>query len=95
MDSETPQDACLPDIYYLYVFPFSLYSIMARLTYAFGQTETKPNSERRGEQMRLVNKLVNLHRNENIAEQYLLSINPKGQVCCIDTLTHCVLCHVV
>lgn len=59
----------------LYIFPFSLYSIMARFTAALGAKSgeaTKPIS--------VEHRLVNVHQNENVAEWYLLSINPKGQV---------------
>jgi hypothetical protein len=62
--------------YCLYVFPFSLYSIMARFTLALGQSVSDHNRT-----VLITLRLVNLHRDENIAEDYLRSVNPKGQVC--------------
>lgn len=60
--------------YVLYVFPFSLYSIMVRFTLALGNTYYKPS---RG--LVVENRLVNLHEDEEMTEWYL-KINPKGQV---------------
>ena len=61
--------------YLIHVFPFSLYSIMARYTHTLGKlTSTNSYSIQVGV------KLVNLHRYENIAEDYMLWANPKGQV---------------
>jgi hypothetical protein len=57
----------------LYVFPFSLYSIMARLTAAFGAKHDPENAPR----IRM--RLVNLHRGEQVLESYL-KLNPKGEV---------------
>lgn len=62
------------DSYVMHIFPFSLYSIMARLTYAFAKI-TRTESK-----IIIVNELVDLHRDENISEEFLLHINPKGQV---------------
>lgn len=59
----------------LYIFPFSLYSIMARFTAALGAS-TVPGTRA----IIIEPRLVNLHRNESIAERYLLELNPKGQV---------------
>ncbi|KAI0129753.1 hypothetical protein BJ170DRAFT_617442 [Xylariales sp. AK1849] len=57
----------------MYIFPFSLYSIMARFTAVLGAMT--------GESTKIIkNRLVNLHGDENIEEWYLLSVNPKGQV---------------
>ena len=64
--------------YALHIFPFSLYSIIARFTYALGR-KSASNTGNGG--VKIENKLVNLHRDENIAEEYLLMVNPKGQVC--------------
>jgi len=61
--------------YLLHVFPFSLYSIMARFTHALGKV-TSTNSC----SIQIEVKLVNLHLDENIAEEYLRWVNPKGQV---------------
>lgn len=58
----------------LHIFPFSLYSIMTRLTYAFGHR----GSGKLELDMQLA--LVNLHRNENLSADYLLTVNSKGQV---------------
>lgn len=63
--------------YHLHVFPFSLYSIMARLTLAFGQDDTSPTTSSLSVRL----KLVNLHREDHISEAYLTEVNPKGQVC--------------
>jgi hypothetical protein len=54
-------------------FPFSLYSIMARVTAAFAarhQPGKVPSIQLRH---------VNLHRSEHVSEWYL-KINPKGEV---------------
>jgi hypothetical protein len=59
----------------LYYFPFSLYSIMVRFTAALGAKSGEATTP-----IHVEHQLVNLHRDENIAESYLLSINPKGQV---------------
>ncbi|KAH8649043.1 hypothetical protein BX600DRAFT_474402 [Xylariales sp. PMI_506] len=58
----------------LYVFPFSLYSIMARLTAVLGEA-----TNQRTRSIEIEKRLVNIHRNENIAEWYL-KINSKGQL---------------
>lgn len=60
----------------LYVFPFSLYSIMARFTISLG------SHYHEGPQglPKIDHKLVNLHRDENLEEWYLTTVNPKGQV---------------
>lgn len=61
--------------YRLYIFPFSLYSMMTRFTYTLGKTTSNVNNPL---SIELV--LVNLHRDENIAEEYLVSVNANGQV---------------
>ena len=61
--------------YHLHVFPFSLYSIMARFTHSLGRV-TSSNSG----SIVIKLELVNLHKDENIAEGYLRSVNPNGQV---------------
>lgn len=66
----------LPQAYILHVFPFSLYSIMARFTYVLARSTESPASN----DIVFENKLVNLHHDENIAEDYLVQVNPKGQV---------------
>lgn len=60
--------------YVLYIFPFSLYSIMVRFTIALGNTYHKTSRVPVVE-----NRLVNLHDDEEMTEWYL-KINPKGQV---------------
>lgn len=75
-DTANVQGASSSD-YYLHVFPFSLYSIMARLTLAFGQHAPSPIASPLSVRL----KLVNLHREEHISEAYLTEVNPKGQVC--------------
>ncbi|OAQ98095.1 hypothetical protein LLEC1_00802 [Akanthomyces lecanii] len=64
-----------PSVYTLHMFPFSLYSIMVMYTYVLG-TEASDD----GGRILLSNKLVNLHRDENISEEYLVKINSKGLV---------------
>ncbi|KAL1847635.1 hypothetical protein Daus18300_013895 [Diaporthe australafricana] len=49
---------------------------MARFTYALGRSSADPTTN----EVHLENKLVDHHRDENLAEDYLLHINPKGQV---------------
>lgn len=61
--------------YCLHVFPFSLYSIMARFTHSLGKVTSN-------DCLSIVIKLelVNLHRDENITEEYLRFVNQNGQV---------------
>lgn len=63
--------------YMLYIFPFSLYSIMARLTIALGVTHPHRPPTRALPSVNL--KLLNLHLDENLTEEFL-KLNPKGQV---------------
>lgn len=65
------------DDYCLYIFPFSIYSIMARATLAFGQAAAVSATAKA---LSVGLKLVNLHREENISETYLIKISAKGQV---------------
>ncbi|ROV93170.1 hypothetical protein VMCG_08745 [Cytospora schulzeri] len=60
----------------LYIFPFSLYSIMVRFTISLG------SHYQEGAQglPRITHKLVNLHQDENLEEWYLTTVNPEGQV---------------
>jgi hypothetical protein len=60
----------------LLIFPFSLYSIMARFAIELGKQYHQgpkgvPN---------IVHKLLNLHQDENLSEWFLTEINPNGQV---------------
>ena len=64
------------DVYTLHNQPFSLFSIMVRFTYALGLSSADPTTAG----VQLENKLVDHHRDENLAEGYLLKVNPKGQV---------------
>lgn len=60
----------------LLVFPFSLYSIMARFAIELGKEYHQgPNGS-----PNIVHKLLNLHRDENLSEWFLTEINPNGQV---------------
>src|SRR6187551_448523 len=62
------------EAYILYIFPFSLYSMMTRFTANLGlKTDTAGTGPRIGL------KLVNLHKQEQFTEEYL-AINPTGQV---------------
>lgn len=64
------------EVYTLHMFPFSLYSIMVMYTYVLGRdSEQSPATS-----ILLSRRLVNLHRDENIKQDYLLTINPKGLV---------------
>ncbi|OAA60070.1 Thioredoxin-like fold protein [Cordyceps fumosorosea ARSEF 2679] len=63
------------DAFTLHMFPFSLYSIMVMYTYVLGKQDA---SEDGG--ISLSYNLINLHRDENISEEYLAKINPKGLV---------------
>ena len=60
--------------YTLYVFHFSLYSIISRFTIALG-AKTQPDAA--GPSVEL--KLVNLHRKESVSE-WFLNVTPRGQV---------------
>lgn len=71
MASENDQN----DGYTLHMFPFSLYSIMVMYTHVLGREVDNGQSG-----LILSNKLVNLHRDENIKEEYLDKINAKGLV---------------
>ncbi|KAE8381938.1 hypothetical protein BDV26DRAFT_288914 [Aspergillus bertholletiae] len=61
----------------LYLFPFSLSSIMVQFTIAVA-LQNKFSSSRELTKIKYL--LVNLHRNENLGEDYLLRVNPKGKV---------------
>lgn len=66
MDEKTP--------YTLHYFPFSLYSLAARMAFVIGQAlnpATAPDVKI---------KLVNLQQEENLSEEYLVEVNRKGQV---------------
>jgi glutathione S-transferase len=63
------------EVYDLYVFPFSLYSMMTRFTANLGG---KSDTAGTGPQIQL--KMVNLQKQEQLSEEYL-AINPTGQVC--------------
>lgn len=72
-----PPQPDLSDLHFtLYVFPFSLYSIIARFTISLA------SHYHEGPQglPKITHKLVNLHRDENLEEWYLITINPQGQV---------------
>ncbi|KAK7415583.1 hypothetical protein QQZ08_012299 [Neonectria magnoliae] len=60
--------------YTLYSFPFSLYSMMARHTIQLGPTTpgARPPKISLG--------FINHRKNETLREDYLLRVNPKGQV---------------
>jgi glutathione S-transferase len=61
--------------YPLYSSPFSLYSMMARHTVQLGPTthDARPPQK-------ITLSFVNHRENENLKEDYLLKVNPKGQV---------------
>lgn len=64
------------DVYILHNQPFSLFSMMVRFTYILGRSSADPTTNG----VKIENKLIDHHRDENLAEDYLLRINPKGQV---------------
>lgn len=64
------------DVYTLHNQPFSLFSMMVRFTYVLGRSSADPTRK----SVKIENKLIDHHRDENLAENYLLRINPKGQV---------------
>lgn len=62
--------------YTLLIFPFSLYSIMARFAIELGKEYHQgPNGV-----PDIAHKLIDLHRDENLEEWFLTEINPSGQV---------------
>ncbi|KAE8399019.1 hypothetical protein BDV37DRAFT_275649 [Aspergillus pseudonomiae] len=61
----------------LYIFPFSLHSIMVQFTIALALRNKSQSSRELG---RIKYRLVNLHRNENLSEDYLVHVNPRGKV---------------
>jgi hypothetical protein len=64
------------DVYALHNQPFSLFSMMVRFTYVLGRSSA--DSTTAG--VHIEYRLVDHHRNENLSEDYLININPKGQV---------------
>lgn len=72
----------------LYIFPSSLYSTMARLTFAFGKTYRRGSHSKALPEVEL--KLVNLHRDETLTQEFL-ELNPKGQVPILTAKDHEVL----
>lgn len=64
------------DVYTLHNQPFSLFSIMVRFTYVLGRSSADNTTDG----VRIEYKLVDHHRYENLGENYLININPKGQV---------------
>lgn len=79
MASESPLTGSTVDsseVYTLHNQPFSLFSMMVRFTYVLGRGSA--DSTTNG--VHLEYKLVDHQRDENLAEDYLMKINPKGQV---------------
>lgn len=61
-------------VYTLHFSPFSLYSLMIRFSTEIGKKlnpDSAPNVQI---------KLVNLDKLDNLSEEYLTGVNPKGQV---------------
>ena len=58
----------------LYYFPFSLYSMMAKFGFVLGE-ELNP-----GTAPRMEIRFVDRHKAENLLEDYLINVNPKGSV---------------
>jgi hypothetical protein len=61
----------------LYYFPFSIYSIMVRFTILIALRDRSPSTR---ELAKIKYRLVNLHRNETLEEDYILHVNPRGRV---------------
>ncbi|KAI1341352.1 hypothetical protein F5Y15DRAFT_375812 [Xylariaceae sp. FL0016] len=61
--------------YTLYSSPFSLYSMMARHTVQLGPATNGARPPRN-----IALRFVNHKQNENLGEEYLVKVNPKGQV---------------
>jgi hypothetical protein len=61
--------------YTLYSAPFSLYSMMARHTVQLG-----PSTHGARPPKKMTLNFVNHNKNENLNEDYLIKVNPKGQV---------------
>lgn len=61
--------------YILYHFQWSLFSLMARYTIALRGKAASSEAE-----IIIEEKSIDLHRDENLSERYLLVVNPKGQV---------------
>ncbi|PHH76894.1 hypothetical protein CDD82_3764 [Ophiocordyceps australis] len=67
-------EAAQSPIYTLHYSPYSLYSLMTRLSFVLGRRvspETAP---------RLELQLIDLHHDDNFSEDYLTKVTPKGQV---------------
>lgn len=62
--------------YTLLIFPFSLYSIMARFAIELGKEYHQGSNG----VPKISHKLIDLHRDENLEEWFLTEINPTGQV---------------
>ncbi|POS70335.1 hypothetical protein DHEL01_v211268 [Diaporthe helianthi] len=79
MVSESSQVGSTVDprvIYTLHNYPFSLFSIMVRFTYVLGRSSADPATSG----VHIDYQLVDINRQENLGEDYLININPKGQV---------------
>lgn len=61
-------------VFTLHYFPFSLYSLMARFGFVLGE-ELNPATAPRVEI-----RFVDRHNTENLSEDYLVNVNPKGSV---------------
>lgn len=73
---EVAADSSQEGPYTLLIFPFSLYSIMARFSIELGKEYHQgPNGV-----PNITHKLINLHRDENLEEWFLTEINASGQV---------------
>jgi hypothetical protein len=62
-------------VHTLYHFQWSLFSLMARYTIALCGDPAEGV-----EPLIFDKKVVDLHRDENLSEEYLLNVNPNGQV---------------
>ncbi|KAG8158127.1 hypothetical protein KVR01_011888 [Diaporthe batatas] len=79
MVSESSQAGSAVDgrnVYTLHNQPFSLFSMMVRFTYVLGRS----SADNATDGVNIEYKLVDHHRYENLGEDYLINVNPKGQV---------------
>lgn len=63
------------DRYTLYYFQWSLWSLVARYAIALRGEPSAPEAA-----MEIGEKFIDIHNGDNLAEWYLVEVNPKGQV---------------
>lgn len=73
-DQTQPPNNGEDEVFTLHYFPFSLYSLMARFSIVLGQSLNPASAPT------VKIQLVNLHEDENLTEEYLTTVNSRGQV---------------